>query len=95
MKTHRIRHFDPDTFSPEDDVGDVSVVFKEYLYDPKREKAMVAVFLSEDGFQKDFWVRIERQEDNWHIAPAFWQDFLPTLSAQKALDLVRKAAELV
>jgi hypothetical protein len=38
-------------------------------------------------------VRIERKEKGWHIAPAFWQDFLPTLSAQKALDLVYKAAK--
>ncbi len=93
MKTHRIDTFYPERFSPKDEVGEISVVFKEYLYDPKKEKAMVAVFLSEDGFQKDFWVRIERKEKGWHIAPAFWQDFLPTLSAQKALDLVYKAAK--
>ena len=93
MKTYRIDTFDPEKFSLQDEVGEVSVVFKEFIYDPKRGKAMVGVFLSEDGFQKDFWVRIERKETDWQIAPAFWQDFLPTVSAQKALDLVYKAAK--
>ncbi len=93
MKTHRIAHFDPERFAPVDEPGEISVVFKDYLYDPKRRKAMVGVFLSEDGFQKDFWVRIEYRGEEWHIGPASWQEFLPTRSAQRALDLVRLAAE--
>ena len=93
MRTHRIGHFNPDLFSPQDELGPVSVIFKDYMYDPKRRRAMVGVFLSEDGFQKDFWVRIEHEKNNWHIAPASWQEFLPTVSAQRALDLVRNAAE--
>jgi hypothetical protein len=93
MRTHRIKQFDPDHFTPADELGPLSVVFKDYIYDRDRRKAMVGVFLSEDGFQKDFWVRIEFQGEDWHIAPASWQEFLPTRSAQRALDLVRLAAE--
>ena len=95
MRTHRIPHFDPASFKPRDDEGDLTVRFKEVVHDPERQVAMVRLLAVEDGYRQPLWVKIARtKEGDWHIGPSSGSSIVPTASVQHALDLVREAAVL-
>ena len=93
VQTHRIAHFDPERFCPQNVRGPVTVEFKEFVYDPLRQRGMLWVFVVEEGLTQDFWIQIIRRHDSWHIRPAPGCDVVPTVSVQQALDLVRNAAQ--
>jgi tRNA (guanine-N7-)-methyltransferase len=93
LRTHRTRHFDPEHFQPLDKSGPVSVVFKEFLYDPRAKKAMSRVVVAEEDFVQHFWIEIISNPGNWHIRPAKGCGIVPTIGVQCALDMVRDAAE--
>jgi len=92
MRIHSLERFDPERFEPADVTGDLTVSFKELLFDGTREKGMVRVFVGEEGLQQEFWVEIVRLQDRWKIRPAAGCAFVPTAGAQKALDLVQEGA---
>jgi hypothetical protein len=51
------------------------------------------VLAVEDGLTQEFWIEMICDPDNrWHIRPARGCLAVPTLSVQRALDLVRDAA---
>lgn len=89
VQTHRIDHFDPEHFCPDNVRGAITVEFKDFLYDPKKQRGMVWVFTVEAGLTQDFWIQIIRKRDCWHIRPAPGCAVVPTVSVQRALDLVR------
>lgn len=91
VQTHRVDHFDPDHFHPAAERGKVTVEFKEFLYDPNRLKAMLRTFAVEEGLTQDFWIEIARGKEHWHVRPARGCSVVPTVSVQRALDLVRDA----
>jgi len=89
--THRASCFDPEHFQPSNTRGDISVEFKETLYDPKQKKGMVRSVVSEENLLQDFWIEIVKKETLWHIRPAKGCGFIPTAGLQKALDLIYEA----
>ena len=91
VETHKFKDFDPDRFQPRDESGEISVIFKEFLYDPKRHVAMSHVLVSEDGLTQKFWIQIAKRGEEWHIGPSSTATALPTVGVQRALDLVRDA----
>ena len=93
LQTHRVASFDPERFQPVSARGDVAVEFKDFLFDPKRQKGMVRVFVTEANFCQDFWIEIARGAEHWYIHPAHGCAMVPTVGAQHALDLVRDAAQ--
>ena len=93
LQSHRVAHFEPNRFEPAGARGEVVVKFKEFLYDPKRQKGMVRTFVAEEGLNQEFWIEIARRQDDWHIGPARGCGTVPTVSVQRALDLVRDAAQ--
>lgn len=92
LHTHRIEHFNPVHFQPAAQHGAITVTCKEFLYDPRRQKGMVWVFVAEAGLTQDFWIEIARREAAWTIRPARGCGIVPTVGVQCALDLVRDAA---
>jgi tRNA (guanine-N7-)-methyltransferase len=94
MQTYRAAHFDPDHFRPADERGKITVEFKDFLYDPRRQRGMVRTFTVEEQFHQDFWIEIVRGQTHWHIRPARGCAVIPTLSVQHALDLVHDAVQL-
>lgn len=93
LQTHRIAHFDATHFVPGSLHGAITVTCKEFLYDPQRQKGMVWVFVAEEGLTQDFWIEITRSGAAWAIRPARGCGMVPTVGVQRALDLVRDAAQ--
>lgn len=93
LQGHTIHRFDPANFAPIDQTGPIAVLFKETLYDPAREKAMVRTVVIEDDLQQHVWIEIVRRDDGWRIRPSQGTGFMPTVGMQRALDLLKEAAE--
>jgi tRNA (guanine-N7-)-methyltransferase len=92
MNIHTVERFDPDRFEPTGLAGDLTVQFKETLFDARRRKAMIRVFVAEEGLQQEFWIEVFETAGGWKIRPAEGSGAVPTAGAQAALDLVRDAA---
>jgi hypothetical protein len=90
--TYHVEHFDPERFQPMDERGDTVAEFKEFLYDPKRNKGMVMVVVAEENLTQQFWIEIGRDREQWYIRPARGCGVVPTPGVQRALDLVFDAA---
>ncbi|NIO07730.1 MAG: tRNA (guanosine(46)-N7)-methyltransferase TrmB [Deltaproteobacteria bacterium] len=91
LKTLHVEHFDPDRFQPTNERGDSIADFKEFLYDPKRQKGMLMVVVSEENLTQHFWIEIGQKRGRWYIRPSKGCGVVPTMSVQRALDLVRDA----
>jgi tRNA (guanine-N7-)-methyltransferase len=89
--TYHIEHFNPDRFHPVNKRGDTAVEFKEFLYDPKREKGMVMVVVAEENLTQHFWIEIGQERGRWYIRPSRGCGIVPTAGVQRALDLVHDA----
>ncbi|MDE0205428.1 MAG: tRNA (guanosine(46)-N7)-methyltransferase TrmB [Candidatus Tectomicrobia bacterium] len=70
----------------------IAVRCREFLYDPERRKAMVAVLVAEPGLTQDFWIEIACRGDHWSIRPAKGCSVVPTPGVQRAVDLVWESA---
>ncbi len=92
LQTHRLDHFEPAAFQLVHERGPVSVECKEFLFDPMRQRGMVWVFAIEEHLTQNFWIEIAYYNRLWHIRPARGCSVIPTLSVQRALDVVRDAA---
>ena len=93
METHRVKRFDPERFKPRGIREEVAVEYKDYLFDAKRQRGMTRVIVAEQELLQDFWIEIVKTASAWHIRPAHGCQIVPTLGVQRALDLVRDAAE--
>ena len=92
VQTHRVNTFDPERYAPQNDHGEPTVEFKEFLYDPQRKKAMSRVMIAEEGLLQDIWIEIAKYDDGWKIRPAWGCRMVPTAGVQRALDLMFEAA---
>lgn len=93
LQTHRLDHFEALNFELISERGAISVEFKEFLFDPARQRGMVWVFAIEESLTQNFWIEIAHHEHRWYIRPARGCSVIPTASVQRALDLVRDAAQ--
>jgi hypothetical protein len=91
LQSHRVESFDPNHFQPASARGDIAVEFKDFLFDPARQRGMVRVFVTEESLCQDFWIEIARGDAHWYIRPARGCAVVPTVGVQCALDLVRDA----
>lgn len=69
----------------------ITVRCRDFLYDPERRKAMVAVLVAEADLTQDFWIEIACRGDHWTIRPARGCGVVPTVGVQCAVDLVWEA----
>lgn len=91
MNPHTVDRFDPENFAPQDQHGQVSINFKQFLYDAQRETALQEVFATEETISQQFWVRIKKLKKGWKISTAAGPNLVPVPSVQKSLDLIRDA----
>ena len=70
----------------------VTVRCRDFLYDPERRKAMVAVLVAEAELTQDFWIEIACRGDHWTIRPARGCGVVLTAGVQRAVDLIWEAA---
>ncbi len=93
LQTHRLDHFEPSAFEPISERGTISIEFKEFLFDAARQRGMVWVFAIEESLTQNFWIEIAHHDNRWYIRPSRGCSVIPTTSVQRALDLVRDAAQ--
>ncbi|RLB43333.1 MAG: tRNA (guanosine(46)-N7)-methyltransferase TrmB [Deltaproteobacteria bacterium] len=93
LKTHTLTDFSPEQFRPISGKNGIVVEFKESMYDPLRQKAMVRALVAEGGFVQNFWVEIVKEDKVWRIRPAKGCSVVPTLGVQRALDLIYESAK--
>lgn len=70
----------------------ITVRCRDFLYDPERRRAMVAVLVAEADLTQDFWIEIVCRGDHWTIRPARGCGVVPTVGVQYAVDLIWEAA---
>ncbi len=93
LKTHRVSHFNPERFFPAGCRGEITVEFKEVLYDPRALKGMARTLVSENRLLQHLWIEIVWKEGSWQVHPSRGSSFLPTAGIQLALDAVRDAVQ--
>ncbi len=71
--------------------GDVSVIFKEMIFDSIQEKAMIHVVVAEPIITQHFWIAVFRKGRGWRIGRADGQNLLPTEGLACALEMVYEA----
>jgi tRNA (guanine-N7-)-methyltransferase len=91
LVTYYVEHFDPDNFRPVNERGDTVAEFKEFLYDPKRQKGMVMVVVAEENLTQHVWIEIGQKRGRWYIRPSKGCGVVSSTGVQRALDLVRDA----
>lgn len=92
MKTYRLDDFNAAAFAPEGCTGNVVVEFKEWMFDPEREKVMIRAFVGEPDMKQNVWIEIAKKDGVWVLRPAIGGGAIPTRGLQVALDRVRDAA---
>ncbi|MFH1359957.1 MAG: hypothetical protein ABIJ41_02850 [Candidatus Omnitrophota bacterium] len=92
LKNYSMDVFDSEHFLPQNQHGDVTIIFKDFLYDSGRLKGMVHVVVVEEDLTQEFWIAITKKEKKWHIHLARGTLALPTAGVARAIDLVYQAA---
>ncbi len=93
LRVYQIKQFKAENFHLYDKTGKISVIFKEIIFDKKRQKAVVRTIVAEDNATQHFWIAIEKKTKYWHIYKAEGQNIFPTPGIALALEMVYKAAK--
>ncbi|MBI5149719.1 MAG: hypothetical protein HZA28_02990 [Candidatus Omnitrophica bacterium] len=92
LRDYRLKEFDPKCFRFENQTGPVSVIFKEMLFDPAKDKAMVHLVVAEEEITQHFWVAVVKKGKIWRVCQADGQSVLPTPGIARAIELVYEQA---
>lgn len=92
LKSYTLDHFDIDRLRLRDEKGDITVIFKELVFDKQKQKAMIHALVAEEHLTQHFWVSVIRKQKKWRILKAEGQNFFPTPGIARALALVYEAA---
>jgi tRNA (guanine-N7-)-methyltransferase len=71
--------------------GDITVVFKDYMFDPLRSRGMVQAVVTEDRRTQYLWITVSRTSKGWCIAGAPGSAALPTEGVRQAMGLAYEA----
>lgn len=92
LKVYFFKDFDPAAFRFKDQKGRTSVIFKEFIFDPKRAFAMVHLLVAEDHLQQHLWAKvIKTAHKGWCLAVADGSLVIPTSGIAKALELLYRS----
>ncbi len=92
LVTFHVPDFKADSFAPPMQRGELIIEFKDFLYDPQREIAMVMAMVVEETLTQAFWIEIVKTDRGWAISPAAGGGVVPTRGVHRALELVRDHA---
>lgn len=93
MKGYALNNFNASHLQLNDVKGDISVIFKDVIFDKEKQKMMIRALVAEEHLEQHFWIAITKKKNNWRVARAEGQNFLPTEGVAKALDVVYEAAK--
>ncbi len=93
LKVYFFDHFDPTGFRFEDQKGDPSVIFKEFIFDEQRAQGMIHLLVAEDYLQQHVWVKIlKTAHKGWCLAVADGSLVIPTAGVAKAMEALYQCA---
>jgi len=92
MRKYVSRNFDPQKFPWQDTFGDPSVILKDFVFDPQREKAMIHFLVAEKTLTQHLWVTVGRCPEGWYITKTDGHSAVPTVGTARAILL---AAETI
>ena len=92
LKEYRLKEFDPQRFQFQDVKGEISVILKDRLYDPRKEILLIHLIVAEPDLTQHLWVSIMKEKDHWSVARGDGQEFFPTPGIAEALRSVHDAA---
>jgi tRNA (guanine-N7-)-methyltransferase len=93
MKTYFFKEFLPEKFSFPNKTGEISVIFKDFIYDSIKKVAVVMVLVAEEELNQYLRIVIYKEEKGWRLMRADGQNFFPTPGIAYALKLVSEAVE--
>lgn len=93
LKNYTLSDFNAGQFQLNDEKGDISVIFKDMLFDKDKQKVMIRALVAEEYLTQHFWVTIMKGKKGWRVGRAEGQNFLPTPGIARALALVYEAAK--
>lgn len=94
VQHYTIPRFNPDNFRMTDVTeGGMAVVFKDYLYDPKQQTAMVYVLVHDEHLLQNVRVVIMKKPEGWGVHLAQGTMLMPTAGIARAVECVKQAAE--
>ncbi len=88
-----VENFDPRRFRFENIVGPTSVIYKDFIFDPRQNLGLVRLVVAEPFLTQHVWVAIIKTREQWCIAKADGHNALPTSGVALALERVCQAAE--
>ncbi len=90
-----IKAFDPERFLFENYSRDgIAVAFKDFLFDAKRQTALVHVIVNEENLLQHIRIVIVKRPDGWMVTLAEGTLQMPTRGVAKAVELVKDAASV-
>ncbi|MFH1135774.1 MAG: hypothetical protein V1816_06780 [Pseudomonadota bacterium] len=92
LQTYRLNDFNPEKFAPQNQQGELTIKFREFLFDPKKEKGLALVLTAEKNMVQDVWIKIAREEGVWRIGLAAGGNTFPTQAVKQAVELTFQAA---
>ena len=93
LKNYTLNEFNIDRLQLRDEKGQISVIFKDTVFDRDQQKGMILALIAEEHLIQHFWITIIKKGNVWRIARADGQNFFSTPGIAKALALVYEAAK--
>ncbi len=93
LNHYDIQDFNPEVFRMEDfSDGHVAVAFKDFLYDPKRQTALIYCLVHDENLVQNVRIVVSKRREGWRVNLAQGSMLMPTSAVAKALECVRDAA---
>ena len=92
LKVYFLKDFDPGHFRFENVTGDVSVILKDFIFDPRQNTGLARLIVAEKFLTQHVWAVIVKRQDHWCVAKADGHSALPTKGVALALEQVYQAA---
>jgi tRNA (guanine-N7-)-methyltransferase len=91
MKTYFLKKIDPGKAVFERVSGDVSVQFRDFMFDTGRKRGMVLAIVVEDGRTQYLWMSVALTSKGWCLCAAPGSSVIPTDGIQKAMEMAHAA----
>lgn len=91
LRVYLAKAFVPERFEVPDQTGEVTIIFKDFLWDRDRQKAMVRLVISEKNMRQQLWVAIRHCPQGWSIAKSEGCPIIPTAGIAQAIGLVAES----
>ncbi len=95
VKVYFLKDFNPGRFRFENVVGEISVILKDFFFDPAESKGLVRLVVAEKFLTQHVLVVIVKSEGRWFVAKADGHSALPTngvaLGIEKVFDAAQKS----